>query len=176
VRYDFGQSFRAREPYKMVQVEKQVPDASAPPPAPQVMRNDVRLDGDAFFDFDHAGLRPDAVAALDELIAKLKSGARVSRVDVVGHTCNIGSDAYNQKLSEHRAAAVKSYLAAHGVAAEEIEARGEGERNPKYPNDTRESRRKNRRVDIEFLTIEETTVPAPAVPARDRRANITSRY
>jgi len=165
VRYDFGQSFRAREPYKMVQVEKQVPDASAPPPAPQVMRNDVRLDGDAFFDFDHAGLRPDAVAALDELIAKLKSGARVSRVDVVGHTCNIGSDAYNQKLSEHRAAAVKSYLAAHGVAAEEIEARGEGERNPKYPNDTRESRRKNRRVDIEFLTIEETTVPAPAAPA-----------
>ena len=165
LRYDFGQSLRAREPYKRVQVEKQVPDTSAPPPpAPQVMRNDVRLDGDAFFDFDHADLRPDAVAALDELIAKLKSSARVSRVTVVGHTCNIGTADYNQKLSERRAAAVKAYLEAHGVAADEVEARGEGLRNPKYPNDTRENRRKNRRVDIEFLTIEETTVAAPPPP------------
>ena len=170
VRYEFGQTFRAREPYRMVQVEKEVPDTSAPPPpAPAVMRNDVRLDGDAFFDFDHADLRPDAVAALDELIAKLKSAARVSRVGVVGHTCNIGPDAYNQKLSERRAAAVKDYLVAHGVAADEIAATGEGERNPKYPNDTRESRRKNRRVDVEFLTIEETTAPA-AVPAPPTKA------
>jgi outer membrane protein OmpA-like peptidoglycan-associated protein len=162
LRYDFGQSFQPREPYKMVQVEKQVPDTSAPPPpAPQVMRNDVRLDGDAFFDFDHSALRPDAVAALDELIAKLKSSTRVSRVTVVGHTCDIGTEAYNQKLSERRAAAVKAYLEAHGVAADEVEARGEGELNPKYPNDTRESRRRNRRVDVEFLTIEETAAPPP---------------
>lgn len=165
LRYEFGQSFRPREPFKMVQVEKQVPDTSAPPPpAPQVMRNDVRLDGDAFFDFDHSDLRLDAVAALDELIAKLKSGARVSRVGVVGHTCNIGTAAYNQKLSERRAATVKTYLVAHGVAADEIEASGEGMRNPKYPNDTRENRRKNRRVDVEFLTIEETTTAAAVAP------------
>ena len=165
LRYDFGQSFRAREPYTMVQVEKTVPDTSAPPPpAPQVMRNDVRLDGDAFFDFDHSNLRPDAVAALDELIAKLKSSTRVSRVTVVGHTCDIGPAEYNQKLSERRAAAVKAYLEAHGVAADEVEARGEGERNPRYPNDTRESRRKNRRVDVEFLTIEETMAPAATPP------------
>ncbi|HEY6985699.1 MAG TPA: OmpA family protein, partial [Rhodanobacteraceae bacterium] len=169
LRYEFGQSFRAREPYRMVQVEKQVPDTSAPPPpAPQVMRNDVRLDGDAFFDFDHSNLRPDAVAALDELIAKLKSSARVSRVTVVGHTCNIGTAEYNQKLSERRAAAVKAYLEAHGVAADEIEARGEGLRNPKYPNDTRENRKKNRRVDVEFLTIEETTAPAPPAPPQTK--------
>ncbi|HJT97985.1 MAG TPA: Ig-like domain-containing protein [Rhodanobacteraceae bacterium] len=162
LRYEFGQSFRPREPYRMVRAEKQAPDTSAPPPAaPQVIRNDVRLDGDAFFDFDHAELRPDAVAALDELIAKLKSGARVSRVGVVGHTCNIGPDAYNQTLSERRAAAVKDYLVAHGVVADEIEASGDGERNPRYPNGTRESRRKNRRVDVEFLTVEETTAPVP---------------
>src|SRR6185312_6539227 len=171
LRYDFGQSFRPREPYRMVQVEKQVPDATAPPPpAPQIMRNDVRLDGDAFFDFDHSDLRPDAVAALDELIAKLKSGARVSRVSVVGHTCNIGTDAYNQKLSERRAATVKAYLVARGVAADEIEASGEGMRNPKYPNDTRENRRKNRRVDVEFLTIEETTAAAVAPPPATKTA------
>jgi outer membrane protein OmpA-like peptidoglycan-associated protein len=165
LRYDFGQTFRPREPYRMVQVEKEVPDASAaPPPEPQVIRNDVRLDGDAFFDFDNSKLRPDAVAALGELIAKLRSSMRVSRVTVVGHTCDIGTVEYNQKLSERRADSVKAYLEAHGVAAGEIESRGEGELNPTYPNDTRENRRRNRRVDIEFLTVEETTVPAAPSP------------
>jgi outer membrane protein OmpA-like peptidoglycan-associated protein len=167
LRYDFGETFRPREPYRMVQVEKQVPDPSASSPsAPALVRNDVRLDGDAFFDFDHAELRPDAIAALDELIAKLKSSMRVSRVTVVGHTCDIGTVGYNQKLSERRADAVRAYLEAHGVAPDEIEARGEGELHPTYPNDTRENRRRNRRVDIEFLTVEEMAAPAaPTQPA-----------
>jgi outer membrane protein OmpA-like peptidoglycan-associated protein len=160
LRYDIGQNYRAREPFRMVQVEHA--DAAPAPSAPQVVRNEVRLDGDAFFDFDHAELRPDARAALDELIAKLKSASRVSRVGVVGHTDSVGSVAYNQKLSERRAASAKAYLVEHGIEAEQIDARGEGELNPTYPNDTGASRQKNRRVDVDFLTIEETTqVPAP---------------
>src|SRR5690606_14974539 len=65
------------------------------------------------------------------------------------------------KLSERRAESAKRYLVEHGIPADQIDARGEGELNPSFPNDTRENRQKNRRVDIEFLTIEETTVPAP---------------
>jgi len=160
LRYDIGQNYRAREPYRMVEVERSVADP-APPAQPQVIRNEVRLDGDAFFDFDHADLRPDAVAALDELIAKLAGSERVSRVTVVGHTDSVGTVAYNQKLSERRAESAKRYLVEHGIPADQIDARGEGELNPSFPNDTRENRQKNRRVDIEFLTIEETTVPAP---------------
>jgi len=165
LRYDIGQNYRPREPYRMVEVERRAPDAAPVPAEPQVVRNDVRFDGDAFFAFDHDDLRPDAVAALDELLAKLKSSSRVSRVSVVGHTDSIGSIAYNQKLSERRAESAKRYLVAHGIAAEQIDARGEGKLNPTYPNDTRANRQKNRRVDIEFLTIEETTTaPGPVAP------------
>jgi outer membrane protein OmpA-like peptidoglycan-associated protein len=165
LRYDIGQNYRPREPYRMVEVERRAPDAAPPAaPAPQVMRNEVRLDGDAFFDFNHHELRPDAVAALDALIAKLKSASRVSRVGIVGHTDSIGSVAYNQTLSERRADSARRYLVDHGISAEQIDVRGEGKLNPKYPNDTRANRQKNRRVDIEFLTIEETTVAAAPAP------------
>jgi outer membrane protein OmpA-like peptidoglycan-associated protein len=165
LRYDFGQTFRPREPYRMVQVEKAAPAVAAPPSAPQVMRNEVKLDSDAFFDFDHADLRPDAIAALDAVIEKLKSVDRVSRVTVIGHTDSIGPVEYNQKLSERRAASAKKYLVAHGVAADEIDTRGEGELNPAYPNDTPANRQKNRRVDIDFLTIEQTAAPASPAPS-----------
>ncbi len=164
LRYDIGANYRAREPYTMVQVEHAAPPVAAP--TQQVIRNEVRLDGDAFFDFDHSDLRPDARAALDELLAKLTSANRVSRVLVVGHTDSVGSVAYNQKLSERRAASAKAYLVAHGVEADQIDTRGDGELNPGHPNDTRANRQKNRRVDVDFLTVEETAqpVPAPSTP------------
>lgn len=168
LRYDIGQNYRARDPFKMVQVERRAADVAPAPAAPQVVRNEVKLDGDAFFNFDHSDLRPDAVAALDELIAKLKSSSRVSRVNVIGHTDSVGPVVYNQKLSERRAASAKRYLAAHGIDADQIDTHGAGELDPSYPNDTRANRQKNRRVDIEFLSIEETTTPAatpvPATP------------
>ena len=163
LRYDFGKTYRAREPFQLVEVRTPAPAASIAAEA-QVMRNDVRIDGDAFFRFDHADLSADAIAALDELIAKLKSDARVSRVSVVGHTDSVGSEAYNQKLSERRAASAKAHLVSRGIPAEQIDTRGEGELNPAFPNDSAENRQKNRRVDVEFLTIEETTVAA-AEPA-----------
>ena len=159
LRYEFGQTYRAREPFRMVQVE--VPLAAAAAPAqPQVVRNQVKLDGDAFFAFDHHDLSPDAVRALDALLAQLHSDARVSRVAIVGHTDAIGSVEYNQGLSERRAQSARDYLVAHGVDASQIDVRGEGKLNPAYPNDTPQNRQKNRRVDIEFLTIEESVIPA----------------
>src|SRR5690606_29783756 len=110
-------------------------------------------------------LRPDAVAALDELVAKLNAVERVSRIAVVGHADSIGSVAYNQKLSERRAASAKRYLVSRGVPEDQIDTRGEGELNPSFPNDTPANRQKNRRVDIDFLTIEQTTIaPPPPVP------------
>ncbi len=161
LRYDIGQNFRAREPFRMVEVAAASSVDSNVASQPQVIRNEVRMDGDAFFQFDESTLRPDAVAALDELIAKLESVSRVSRVGVIGHTDAVGPVEYNQRLSERRAATAKAYLVSRGIPAEQIDARGEGELAPKYPNDTADNRQKNRRVDVEFLTIEETVQPAP---------------
>jgi Bacterial Ig domain/OmpA family len=132
---------------------------------PQVVRNEVKFDGDAFFNFGHAELRPDAIAALDELVAKLNSASRVSRVGIVGHTDSVGSVAYNQGLSERRAESARRYLATRGIAIDQIDARGAGKLNPAYPNDTPANRQKNRRVDVEFLSIEETTTTPAPMPA-----------
>ncbi len=164
VRYDFGKNFRPREPFRMVEVKTPVAAAPASAAEAQVIRNDVRLDGDAFFQFDHDQLNADAIASLDALVDKLKSDSRVSRVSVVGHTDSVGPESYNQRLSERRAASAKAHLVSRGIPADQIDTRGDGELNPSHPNDTAENRQKNRRVDVEFLTIEETVAPV-ATPA-----------
>ncbi len=179
LRYEFGQAYRPRAPFKVETVAGTPPAvADVQTPKPTVIRNDVRLDGDAFFDFDKSDLRPDAVAALDELLAKINGTTRVSRITVIGHTDSVGTVAYNQSLSERRAASAKAYLVAHGVPADQIDTRGDGELNPSHANDTAANRQKNRRVDVEFLTIEESTVPAvatkPAQPVEWRREPVAA--
>ena len=67
---------------------------------------------------------------------------------VAGHTCNIGTDQYNQRLSERRANSVRQYLVSKGIDANRLSAVGYGESRPKYSNDTEETRRLNRRVEI----------------------------
>jgi OOP family OmpA-OmpF porin len=81
-------------------------------------------------------------------------------VIATGHTDSVGTDAYNQKLSERRAAAVKDYLVKKGVAANRLEAIGKGEANPVVHCDD-EDRAKliqclepNRRVEVERITVE----------------------
>jgi OOP family OmpA-OmpF porin len=70
------------------------------------------------------------------------------RIRVDGHTDSRGDEAYNQKLSERRAEAVRSFFAANGISANRLEARGFGETQPAAPNDTPENLRLNRRVEF----------------------------
>ncbi len=99
------------------------------------------------FAFDSADLRPDAVTVLDEAVTVLNRRTDI-KVDVVGHTCNIGPEAYNQGLSERRARSVYEYFVGNGIAAERLTTQGYGETRPAYSNDTREGRAKNRRVEL----------------------------
>jgi outer membrane protein OmpA-like peptidoglycan-associated protein len=181
-RYEFGRpAYRPAREYRMVKVEtpavSPAPVPAAQPPAPAAPRVEKRLvkttasmASDAFFDFDRSTLRPDATGALDSAIARLKASGYEGNIRITGHTCNIGTAAYNQRLSERRAQAVRRYLIAGGLPADRLWAEGMGLRDPRYPN-TREGRPKNRRVDIEFVTYEtrsEDVVlppePAPAAP------------
>lgn len=104
--------------------------ASAPPPV-QTERFD--LSADALFAFDRgdlAGLLPEGKATLDELAARLEGVyASVERVGLVGHTDRLGSDAYNQALSDRRAWTIKRYLQDRGIVAP-IQASGVGESLP----------------------------------------------
>jgi OOP family OmpA-OmpF porin len=99
------------------------------------------------FEFDSARLRPDAIVILDEAVTVLNQRSDIS-VDVVGHTCNIGTEAYNQGLSERRAKAVYDYFVDKGIAADRLTTQGYGETRPAHSNDTREGRAKNRRVEL----------------------------
>ena len=101
------------------------------------------------FAFDSDVLAEADKAELDELAAKLKSEAPDATMAIAGFTDSVGSDAYNQKLSERRAVSVANYLVAQGVPqASIVGVIGEGEANPVADNATAEGRADNRRVEI----------------------------
>jgi OOP family OmpA-OmpF porin len=109
----------------------------------------IELEG-VYFDFDKATIKPEGKAVLDEAAALLKKHERVI-VEVAGHTDSVGSEAYNQGLSERRANSVKQYLTEQGVTATRLSARGYGEAQPVASNDTKEGRAENRRVELIVL-------------------------
>ena len=86
-------------------------------------------------------------------VADVLSQYNQTYIDVYGHTDSMGSDAYNQSLSERRAQAVADYLASHGVVAARLGTRGYGETQPIASNDTEEGRAANRRVEIKVVPI-----------------------
>ena len=106
------------------------------------------------FDFDKDSLRPDAVAILDEAIAILGKYPQL-RVEVAGHTDSVGTDEYNQALSDRRARAVYDYLTGHGIDAGRLSGpTGYGESRPIAQNtnedgsDNPEGRARNRRTEL----------------------------
>jgi OOP family OmpA-OmpF porin len=99
--------------------------AAAPKPAAQK----VTLSSDALFDFNKATLRPEGVEKLTKLVDDVK-GLKLEVIIAVGHADRLGSDAYNQKLSERRAAAVKTFLVGKGVEPNRVYTEGKGEKQP----------------------------------------------
>lgn len=84
------------------------------------------------------------------LVEFLKNNSEL-RIEVSGHTDDVGADADNQKLSEKRANSVKNFLVEHGIAPERIETEGYGETQPVVPNDSPENRAQNRRIEFKIL-------------------------
>ncbi len=125
------------------------PVAVVQPAAPMAAFETISLETATLFDFDKAQLRPEGQQKLDQVISQIKSGERVGRIEVVGRADSTGPTAYNQGLSERRAASVKEYMAQNGVDPNLIETRGLGETQPIASNATREGRQLNRRVDVE---------------------------
>ena len=105
---------------------------------------------DTFFAFDKSVLKAEGKAKLKELGENIKS-ISLEVVIVVGHTDSVGTDAYNQKLSQRRAEAVKAYLVSLGVAKNRIYTEGKGESQPTADNKTAAGRAKNRRVEVEVI-------------------------
>jgi outer membrane protein OmpA-like peptidoglycan-associated protein len=105
--------------------------------------------GDVLFDTGKATLKPGAYTTIDRLATVLKEDAE-RKVLIEGHTDNVGSDEYNQSLSERRAGAVQAALFERGVAASQISTVGKGETTPVASNDDIGGRQQNRRVEMVF--------------------------
>jgi outer membrane protein OmpA-like peptidoglycan-associated protein len=100
---------------------------------------------DVHFDFDRYSLRPEATRILDEAIKALQDNPEL-RLEVEGHTCNIGTAEYNLALGERRASAVRDYLSSRGIGADRLRTVSYGEERPKHDNSREETRRLNRRA------------------------------
>ena len=136
--------------------------AAKPAPQPQppaAFGEKVTISADALFDFNKAVLRPEGRAKLDEVVAMSKQ-LELEVIIAVGHTDRIGSVAYNQRLSEKRAASVKDHLVAKGIPANRVYTEGKGKSQPvTKPDQCKGPKSKkviaclqpDRRVDIELI-------------------------
>lgn len=126
----------------------------------EAMRQDVvanelldRINKDGFvalyinFDTAKASIKPDSLPVLDEVV-KMLNAAPALKLEVGGHTDNVGQPAANQKLSEARAQSVMQALTARGIAAARLTAKGYGDSKPVADNRSEEGRAKNRRVEL----------------------------
>lgn len=124
-------------------------DPASVKPAEPVQEEVITLSdaGDVMFAFNQSELTPTAKSQLDSIMGKLQD-ADVISIKVIGFTDSVGSDAYNQGLSERRASSVAEYLLSQGVAPNKITSEGKGESQPVADNETDEGRAKNRRVEL----------------------------
>ncbi len=111
------------------------------------------------FGFDSADLTPQAQTGLDS-VASVLNHYPESTISITGHTDDKGTDSYNQKLSERRAASVSNYLSSHGVNYSRLSQQGMGKRMPKVPNTNEENRSQNRRV--ELVVVANNNAGAPS--------------
>lgn len=150
-------SYSERSYAQIVPPQPSEPPRPLAPPAPRFER--ITLSAQELFGFDQARLRTPQ-PKLDEFAAVMNRNPQVGNVRITGYTDRIGTDAYNMKLSQRRADAVKSYLVAKRVAASRLTAVGKGEANPVVQcNDKRmadliKCLEPNRRVEVEQITVE----------------------
>jgi outer membrane protein OmpA-like peptidoglycan-associated protein len=117
--------------------------------AKQTDRGLIMTLSDVLFDTAKATLKPGADRDLDRLAKALKDNPN-TRVKIEGYTDSVGSDSYNQTLSEHRADAVAKALRMRGVPDSQLQAEGLGKEFPVASNNSPEGRQQNRRVEIVF--------------------------
>ncbi|BBI99616.1 membrane protein [Ferrigenium kumadai] len=164
INYYFGGTAAAPAPVAAPVAVKEEPKAApvaAPAPVKETWKTlledkPVRIEG-ANFDTNSAKLRSTSFQKLNEVV-EFANKYKDARLDVTGHTDNRGSKAYNQKLSERRAASVKTYLVKKGVVASRITTKGYGFDQPVADNKTTEGRAQNRRVEIRSVLKEEKKV------------------
>jgi outer membrane protein OmpA-like peptidoglycan-associated protein len=126
----------------------------AKPGCPQlvmVTAREIRITQQIQFDFNKATIKAVSFPILDAVVDVLRANPQI-KIEVQGHTDNVGNAAYNQKLSQSRADSCKNYLVAHGIDASRLASKGYGMAQPIVPNNSEANRALNRRV--QFIRTE----------------------
>lgn len=135
------------DPEKELPAPPPVAPAPPPPPPPPAPGTKLGTVGNAFFDFNRAEVKGKGEGVLEDITRTMKEQPTL-RVRIEGHTDSAGSDAYNLKLGERRAQAVKTYLVRQGIDESRIETESVGEAKPVASNSTASGRAQNRRAEI----------------------------
>jgi len=114
----------------------------------------LNMPGNVTFDFDSATVKPEFQPVLDN-VANTLVQYNQTVIEVAGHTDSVGSDEYNQSLSQRRANAVSQYLSSRGVLTQRMITVGAGESRPIATNDTDAGRAQNRRVEVTLVPVEQ---------------------
>ncbi|GAB3248808.1 hypothetical protein GCM10027347_05470 [Larkinella harenae] len=131
-----------------------VPKPAAPAPASSDLSaltsgKTVTLNN-VYFDQSSYMLRPESYTQLNQLVNLLKNRPEV-KIEIAGHTDNVGDPRLNLALSENRARVITSYLITNGISESRLRHKGYGHTRPIAANDTEENKRKNRRVEVRLL-------------------------
>ena len=141
----------------MVQLNYRVSDVvTLPPPPPPVeleaaYEEKIVISQRIHFEFAKAAIRSVSFPILDDVVDVLKRNPQIRLIQIEGHTDNVGSDSFNQKLSENRARAVREYLIQKGIESTRLTSKGLGESQPRADNETDLGRAKNRRTEFTIL-------------------------
>jgi OOP family OmpA-OmpF porin len=120
----------------------------------KLVGNKIEITEKVMFDFNQATIKVESHSLLADVAKVISEHKGIKKIRVEGHTDSDGEDAYNKKLSQQRADAVKSFLVKAGIGGNLLQAVGYGEEKPIAANDTEEGKDKNRRV--EFVVVQNT--------------------
>jgi outer membrane protein OmpA-like peptidoglycan-associated protein len=137
------------------------PPPPPPKPAPPRMKGNfhgtkIDLPGELEFHTGKATIKegPKNEAVLQAVLTTLNDSPSLTKLRIEGHTDNVGTEPYNQKLSQDRADNVAKWLVAHGIDAGRIETKGFGSSRPLVPNDSEEHKHMNRRTEFHVAAID----------------------
>jgi len=137
-------------------VEKEPPPPPPPPPEPEpekvvVKEDKIELNEKVNFETGKATLLPESEKLLDEVAKVLGDHPEIQKIRIEGHTDSQSGAAFNQKLSDKRAKAVRTYLVSKGIDGKRLDSKGFGEDKPIADNKTPEGREQNRRVELHIV-------------------------
>ena len=146
-------------------MDKQAEEIKQTIPNAEVIREGegiiVKFDSGILFDFDKASLKANAKSNIENLATSLQNNPETD-ILIIGHTDATGADAYNMRLSDRRADAVRSYAMTNGISASRLTTEGRGETEPIADNTTEVGKSQNRRVEVVIIANDKLKAEAKA--------------